>query len=720
MMAHPAGQIADQAPQVNRLGQAMYQGKAADLSDLSEVAACLMPLLEALHWQGDPRMVADALPHFANDLDIDDLRQVLANLNYATQTARLAVRAIDTRLLPCLFTPDNGPTMVVLQIEPSGTVSVFNGATGQIETLPKGTHKGTAYFVTARTEDGPSGTLAEEAWIRPIVLRFRRHIITMFAITGLTSLLALVPPLFVMVIYDQVVGTGAVGTLFSLLVGVVFVLAAEALLRIVRARILAFIGARIDLILGTAAFQQILHLPVVLTKRTTLGAQIAQLRQFEAVREFFSGPLGGVLLELPYTFLFIAVIAMIAGPLALIPTVLIAILLVFSLAIRPTVRAGMAANNAASARRQSFLIEMIDNLRDIKGCGAEATWLERHRQLSAEVALTNFKAGQVTFVIQAVAQTLMLASGAAALGLGALLVMKGSLSIGGLIASMALTWRVLTPIQVGFLSLPRLELIILSLKRISMLMALKREREPGQYSQHTRKFKGRIELTRVSLRYTPHARPALFGINSVINPGEFIAITGPSSAGKTTLLNLVANFYSPQAGAVLLDGHDVRQIDVGMLRNAIAYVHQESHLFHGTVAQNLRLANPMATTEQLKAAAKDADLLDDILALPDGFDTRITDVAISRLSNNFPQRLVLAQAYVKDAVIYLMDEPASMLDPSADRALLDKLSRLRGKATILMVSHRPSHIALADHVIHLEAGIVTYAGPPQSRPKGGG
>ncbi|MHA1570277.1 MAG: peptidase domain-containing ABC transporter, partial [Alphaproteobacteria bacterium] len=154
----------------------------------------------------------------------------------------------------------------------------------------------------------------------------------MFAITGLTSLLALTPPLFVMAVYDQVVGTGAVGTLISLLAGVILVLVAEASLRIVRARLLAFMGARIDLILGTAAFQQILHLPVALTERATLGAQIAQLRQFEAVRDFFSGPLGAVLLELPFTFLFIAVIAMIAGPLALVPAVLIGILLVFALA----------------------------------------------------------------------------------------------------------------------------------------------------------------------------------------------------------------------------------------------------------------------------------------------------------------------------------------------------------------------------------------------------
>jgi len=664
-------------------------------------------------------MVADAMPHFADDLDMDDLRQVLANLNYATQTARLALQAIDTRLLPCLFVPDQGPTMVVLKIV-DGIASVFNGATGRIETLPKTAVKGVAYFVTARTEDEPSATLIDEAWIRPVVLRFRRHIVTMFAITGLTSLLALTPPLFVMAVYDQVVGTGAVGTLVSLLAGVILILLAEGSLRIVRARLLAFMGARIDLILGTAAFQQILHLPVAQTQRATLGAQIAQLRQFEAVREFFSGPLGTILLELPFTFLFIAVIAIIAGPLALVPAVLIALLLALALAIRPTVRAGMAANNAASARRQAFLIEMIGHLRDIKGCGAEATWLERHRTLSAEVAMTNFKAGQITFFIQAVAQTLMLASGTAALGLGALLVMNGSLSIGGLIAGMALTWRVLTPIQVGFLSLPRLELIILSLKRVSILMGLKREREPGHYNQHGREFKGRIELTRVSLRYTPNARPALFGINCIINPGQLIAITGASGAGKTTLLNLIANLYSPQAGAVLIDGLDIRQIDVGTLRNAIAYVHQKSHLFHGTVAQNLRLANPMATAEQLKAAVRDADLLDDIMALPDGFDTRITDIAQGRVSNNFTQRLILAQAYIKNAAIYLMDEPASMLDAAGDRALLDKLSRLRGEATILMVSHRPSHIALADRVIHLEAGIVTYAGPPKlTRPAEG-
>ncbi|MHA1570279.1 MAG: hypothetical protein ACTSWM_00560 [Alphaproteobacteria bacterium] len=115
-MSIALAQIADQEQQVNRVGQAICHGNLADLGNLSEVAACLMPLLEALHWQGDPRMVADALPHFADDLDMDDIRQVLANLNYATQSARLALQAIDVRLLPCLFKPDNGPTMVLLEI----------------------------------------------------------------------------------------------------------------------------------------------------------------------------------------------------------------------------------------------------------------------------------------------------------------------------------------------------------------------------------------------------------------------------------------------------------------------------------------------------------------------------------------------------------------------------------------------------------------------------
>jgi ABC-type multidrug transport system fused ATPase/permease subunit len=162
----------------------------------------------------------------------------------------------------------------------------------------------------------------------------------------------------------------------------------------------------------------------------------------------------------------------------------------------------------------------------------------------------------------------------------------------------------------------------------------------------------------------------------------------------------------------LIDGMDIRQLDTGELRWSTASVPQTCEFFHGTIAQNLRLANPTASDEDLFRAATDAALLDDITALPEGFETRLNDSLQRQLPNGFKQRLMLARAYVQDAPIYLLEEPGNHLDAHGDQALMHKLESLRGRATVILVSHRPSHLRLADRVIRMDGGRITLNGPP--------
>jgi len=248
---------------------------------------------------------------------------------------------------------------------------------------------------------------------------------------------------------------------------------------------------------------------------------------------------------------------------------------------------------------------------------------------------------------------------------------------------------------------------------VNQLMKLELEREPGSVPNRLRTFKGAIAFNRVSLRHAPTSEPALMGASFTVDPGRIVVITGTNGSGKTTLLRIVGGLYKPQAGTVLIDDLDIRQLDVAELRNAVAFVPQTSQLFHGTIAQNLRLANPIATDEDLETAADDAALLADISALPDGFDTRLSDKVQRQLPNGFKQRLMLARAYVKHSPIVLMDEPGRHLDEEGDAALLRKLESLRGQATVLMVTHRPSHMRIADQIVYLSGGQVLVSGSPE-------
>ena len=314
--------------------------------------------------------------------------------------------------------------------------------------------------------------------------------------------------------------------------------------------------------------------------------------------------------------------------------------------------------------------------------------------------------------MQSLAQAIMMAAGVATVGFGVLRILNGDMSVGALIACMALVWRVLSPLQGLFLTLTRLEQTLNSVKQINLLMKINSEDDPSPSSLSTREFAGHIVMDRVSFRYRPNAEPALLGASFEVKPGEMLSIIGPNAAGKSTALKLLLTMSRPQAGQVILDGMDVRQINSITLRQAIAYVPQEAHFFHGTIAQNLRLSQPMATHEEMAEACIKANVIEEISNLTHGFETRIGDQSIQSLPSSFKQRLSLARAYLKKSPILLLDEPAKTLDFEGDTAFMRSLDAIKGQMTILMVSHRPSHIRMADKVLVLEDGMVRQFGTP--------
>lgn len=677
----------------------------------SDLAACLLPLLTALRWRGDPRHVAEALPHFADTLDLTGLRNTLANLNYSSRFTRLSLHALDRRLMPCLFVPDRGPAMVVLGYEEGG-LRVFDGARAEYRVLHnKPVGLGTAYFFKAEEHDDQAARQAKRGWFWAVMDRFRPLVWQTLLVTFLSNLLMVVTPLFIMAVYDRVISTGSLSTLQYLLIGAAIALVGDALLKGIRARMIAYTGARLGHIIGNAVFQRILGLAPSFTERATIGAQVARLKDFENVREFFTGPLAMVSFEMPFILIHITVIAVLGGWLALVPAGMIVIMAGLGLALFPIVKNRVASAARLDSKRQEFVVEALSKTRALKRIGAEATWSRRYRELSAEAGMAGYRAGQMSGVMAALAHGVTMLAGTATLGLGVLQVLAGNMSVGGLIAAMILVWRVLAPIQTAFLLTTQFEQIRASIRQIDGLMKLKGERDPDARVVPLPRFKGRVTFARVSIRYSNDADPALVGVSFQVEPGEVVAVIGPNGCGKSTLLKLIAGLYNPQAGNVRLDGVDIRQLDPLELRHGISYVPQVCKLYFGSIAQNLRLANPTASDIELYWACRQAEVLDDILALPEGFDTRVGDGRVEHLSSSLAQRISLARAYLKRAGIMLFDEPYNGLDFAGDRAFMKAVESMRGQTTVFMVTHRPSHLKIADRILLLDGGYLRLAGP---------
>lgn len=693
------------------LAEAMRQGRMGAFQAVSPFAACLMPLLTALGWQGDPRHIVEALPHFAADLDLDGLRNVLIELSFVTKPHDGRLDGVDPRLLPCLHVDDAGRPRVVLE-SIDGAVRVFDGVQRQEIQLRAAGISGTTYFIEpaeVQEEIGPRKT-----FLGTIVQRFSGVAMQLGLITLFNNILALGFPLFALMIYDKVIGGQSRELVAYLLAGIGLTFVFDLVLRMLRSRMLAYMGARVERLVAIATLKHLLRLPVGYTESAPIGTQLARLKEFETVREFFTGPLAGVAFDLPFLFVFLLVIAWLGGPLVLVPLLLGLLILLLGYASQYVQSNAMQRVASSQAARHGLTVEIVSNLESIKQSGGAAIWLERYRAASAAAAVDSRRVQMVSGLLNAVSQTLMMLTGMVVLAWGAMRITEGSMSVGALVATMALSWRALAPLQLGLTALTRLGQIRLGMAQIDRLLQLRTELSdrPGP-AVVQRVFRGAVTLNRVSLRYRPDAEPALLGVDLVLRPGEMIGITGHTGSGKSTILKVMAGLYQAQAGAVLLDGLDIRQMTPHELRNAVTYAPQNRHLFHGTIAQNLRLAAPTASDDDLKAALAEAGALNEILALPDGLHTGLGDHAAARqLSTGLLQRISLARVYLRPSAVLLFDEPGQWLDELGDAALIESLQRRKGKQTIVIVTHRPSHLTFCDRVLLMENGRIVDTRSP--------
>lgn len=683
---------------------------------LSDTASCLAPLLEAVDWRGTSRQFAEALTGRFETMDELDLRNTMANLRYRSWPKRLKKSEVDKRLLPCLFVPDEGAPEVLLSTA-DGEVYAYHGEIRKLTPFAYPKTQGTAYFFEPDAEDDAvTKASGKRGWFSAVAHRFESFVVQLVILTGLLNVLALAAPLFVMAVYDQVIATGDRETLLYLAFGVSLALISDAILRIFRGLILSYLGGRIDMISGTAALSKILDLPLARLERASVGVQLARIREFEGMRAFFIGPLAMAFIELPFILIFLVALVAIAGSLALVPLTMMLVLGGAGLYLVRRARASVVGAASGSSDAQALLVELLSHFDAIKADGNEPIWRERYREKASTLALANLKSARLTGVVQAVGHLVMMLAGGTTLVVGAVMAMDGTLTVGALIASMALSWRMLAPLQMVFVALTRLEEARNAVDRINQLMAQPGESRGGggpRKMAHEYGFKGRITFSRVVQRYFPDHEPALAGVSFEIKPGEVVAIAGANGAGKSTALKLIAGLYRPQAGTITIDGVDMRQLNPVDLRHSIGYLPQQTDLFTGTVADNLRLSRPTASREDLEQACLAAGVWDDVQVLENGLDTVLDDRTLHHLSSGVRRGITLARTFLSEASIMMFDEPGTAIDQESDSRFIETLATLRGRVTTLVATHRPSHIRAADRVIVLDDGAVVFDGTPQ-------
>lgn len=674
-------------------------------------ATSLAMLVTSLNWSGNIRHLFESLPYTkGRDIDLLDILNTMAHLGYISHEMDIELREIDDRLMPCLFIPHKqGGAPLVLLSKKDGFITAFNSRKKEKIVFKAKKVTGKTYFFEKMSpekiqEEKEVKQSAGMSWFNVIFSRFKPVLNEVLIASLFINSFALAMPLFIMSIYDKVIGSGSTATLKNLIIGVAIAIFAESVLRLIRLKSVVWLGVRLDNVVSNAIFEKLLYMKATYTEGASISAQISRLKSFESIRKFFTGPLFSVIIELPFTIILLATIWLLTGPLVYIPLVVV---LLFSLLLyyyQFKLRVAMREAARASANRQQISMETFVKMPALHHNGMARNWWLKYKEKLGASALASFQSNMISAIIETAAHSISIASGVAVIAFGVHLIWAGEITIGALVATMILIWRVLGPLQTLCSMLPRIEQLKNSISQINRLANIEVEKQPAILKRPVEKLIGNMQIKNVGLRYNLDMEPIFVGLDITLSAGEIIGITGANGTGKSSLLKLINGLYTPQTGMIKIDDTNIKQLDPIELRRYINYMPQRPDFFEGTIKENLLLVNPLANDQQLHTALKRATALEELATLEQGIDTVIRANDLS-LPTGFIYKLNLARVFLRESNILLLDElPNSSLNEAVGSAYKQLIDEARGQKTVFFVSQKDEHLKLADRIIVLRPG----------------
>lgn len=696
--------VSDMMDMIGRSGRSNFQQPG-------QWEVCLSALIMALRPSCKTYELLEALPAHQNRMDQMDALNTIAHMGYMARPGDNRPDKLDGRLLPALFISSKGVPSILLGKNDNGSFRVYDTQGMSITEMRfPAQAQGRLWFFQRFDENRPATSKFMRAgsghtWFRALLGRFKGTFAQVMTAGLILNILALASPLFIMVVYDRVIAAGAPDVLPMLVVGALLALVFEWRLRRIRSQGLSWLAGRMDNIVGNKIFAHLIGLSPSLIERASVASQVARIKTFESVRDFFSGSVFLSLLEMPFVVIAVAAIWAIAGSLVLVPVTVAFAYVALYMLVQREIKVAIRLAAKASSSRQSFTIETFEKIRAIRSYGLSVHWQEKFRDLSGKEMMSHFHLGWLGMVAETAAHSLTLLSAVATVGFGVHMIWAGAMTSGALVATMILVWRVLTPFYSLCTMIPRLEQLRNSIIQVNKLMDIDVEAVEARAYARLPKMKGAISASQLMLRYEEDSDPALQDLSFDAQAGDIIAVTGENGAGKSTLLKMIKGMYRPTEGTLRLDGFDIRQLDVPDLRRHIAYVPQRTYFFKGTVAENLRISNPIATEDDIHDALIRADAWEDVQAMRQGIHTPIGFDALRAIPTSLATRLSLARAYLHPAPILIIDElPNNFLSSRAGQNLKDYLVQHKGKRTCVITTYREDFMKLADTIILLRNG----------------
>lgn len=651
-------------------------------------------------------------------LPFHQIEAALEHVGIRTEVLRRPLRRWKAADTPAILDLADGHAVVMLEVrggqglihDPRRTDDVWMDLLKLEET-----YKGTAVVVEAdptrdRENERPWVKAARAHWFWSEIWKVRRSFGYVAMAAAVINLLAFAMPLFTMNVYDRIIPNRAQASLWVLAFGVLLAMGLEFTLRIARAQLIDEIGRETDARLSQKLFEKVMNIPL-LERAGSTGAFARRISEYEVVRDFFASTTVVLCVDMVFMVLFLAMIALLAGPLVLVPVTGIAIMVIAGFSLQKGMSQVSKDAQADASLQHSVLVESIGGIETLKAARAEGVMLGRWRRYAQTSAATQERLRKLTAVAVNMASVSQQFITVGLIVGGFYMFNAGMISMGAIIALVMLAGRALAPVgQFAFL-ITRARQAMVTLDTLQTLMEGADERSEAAKSVVPTLGRGEIKLEHVSFRYPNASADSLSDINLVIQPGEKIGIIGRVASGKSTLGRVLCGLYPPSDGSMLVDNLDSRQYHPHELRQEFRFVGQDAELFSGSVRDNLVLGGADAGDQDLIDAVKrsGADMF--IARDASGFDLSVGERG-RRLSGGQRSFLVLARALVRPSKLLFLDEPTGAMDTQTERWFIEALHKGLGKDQTLVVStHRHAMLSIVDRLLVIDQGRIIADGP---------
>ena len=545
-------------------------------------------------------------------------------------------------------------------------------------------------------------------WFWSVIKDLRPEYTKVIIASFIVNSLAVAAPLFMLNVYDRVLPNSAFSTLWVLAIGMALVLVFDLVLRVLRGVIIDGSGRWADVKLASRVMDHVLRIKMS-DKPAYSGEFASRLREFETVREFFSSATLLAVIDILFVFLFLAVIYLVGGPMVIIPTIAVIVVVLVGVLIQPFMIGTIRSVQEESALKHGLLIETLTGLDTIKSLNAEGAVLQHWQGL---VDTTSRSTEKVRFLSMNMITFTMIVQQCVTVAIivyGVYLFDERLVTMGAIIATVLLASRAVAPLGVVASTLSRLQQSLVALRSLESIMQMGTENDNADLQVSREITKGDIEFRNVTFTYPGAQIPALKDVSFKINAGDKVGIIGKVGAGKSTLAHLMSGLYLPEEGSITYDGVNISQLHTTDLRNAIGIVMQDVVLFSGTIKENIAYGRAHVTSEDIVKAAQISGANEFIDAHPMGFGMQVGERG-RYLSGGQRQFVALARSLVSDPPILLLDEPTSAMDNTSEAVFMQKLKNFDNK-TLIVSTHRQSLLKMVDKLILMDNGRIMAFGP---------